>query len=536
VTGLLDHLIVVPIVLPLAAAALIMMVDSRPLRVALSLAAVLTLLAVSAALFQSIEAPAAPHARVYRLGNWPAPFGIVLVLDRLSALMVLLAAILALAALIFSIARWDRAGPRFHALFLLLLTGLNGAFLTGDLFNLFVFFEVLLAASYGLTLHGLGVARVKAGLHYIAINLGASSLFLIGVSVIYGITGTLNMADLAERIPQISADQRTLFEIGGAVLGVAFLIKAGAWPLGFWLPQTYSAASAPAAAMFAIMTKVGIYATLRATMLFFGPDMGSAAEFVQPLLLSGGALTLALSAAGMLTARTFSRVASLSILISSGAVLAVLGAGGEQALSGALYYMISSTFAVAAFFLLVELLTRARGTAAPVPEPAAFEDEYRDPYDDGPPGDEVGVVIPAVIALLGGGLVMCGLLVAGLPPLSGFVGKLAMMIGLAEQATVTGWMLIALLTLSSSTAVIALLRVGIETVWAAKDNVVPRVRGVEYVAIAGLLAVCVAMATHGEAVLRYTDATVAWLHSPRDYVAAVLGQEAAPSPPSGERP
>lgn len=526
-SGLASHLVIAPILLPLAFAALIMMIEQRTLRVALSFASVVALVLISANLLLSVSAPDV-GARTYELGDWPAPFGIVLVLDKLSAMMVALASVLALAALIFSLARWDRAGPRFHALFLLLLAGLNGAFLTGDLFNLFVFFEVLLAASYGLVLHGSGTPRVKVGLHYIAINLGASSLFLIGVSIIYGVTGTLNMADLAARVPEITGPQRALFEMGCAILGVAFLVKAGIWPLGFWLPPTYSAASAPAAALFAIMTKVGVYATLRASFLYFGPDAGGVEVFDSPLLLFGGAFTIAMSAIGMLGARTFSRVAGFSILISSGAVLAILGAGGERALSGALYYMISSTFAAAAFFLLIELLNRARGTIAPVTSTAVFDDEYRDPYDDGPPTDEVGIILPVAVALLGGGFVLCALLLSGLPPLSGFVGKLAMIVGLAETATVSAWVLIGLLALSSLTAVIALMRIGIETIWSAKDSVVPRVRRVEFAAIAGLLLISIVMTTNGAAVLRYTDETVAWLHRPQDYVGAVLGPREAP--------
>lgn len=531
-SGLAEHLTIAPIILPLAVAALVMMIDRRELRVALSLATGVALVLIAAILLISVSAPDA-GARAYELGDWPAPFGIVLVLDKLSAMMVALASVLALAALVFSLARWDRAGPRFHALFLLLLAGLNGAFLTGDLFNLFVFFEVLLAASYGLVLHGSGAPRVKAGLHYIAINLGASALFLLGVSVIYGITGTLNMADLAARVTDIAGPQRALFEMGCSILGVAFLIKAGVWPLGFWLPQTYSASSAPAAALFAIMTKVGVYATLRATFLYFGPDAGSAEAHSSPLLLIVGALTIAMSAVGMLAARTFSRVAGFSILISSGAVLAVMGVGGESALSGALYYMLSSTFAVGAFFLLIELLNRARNTTAPALPPPVFEDEYRDPYEDGPPSDEVGIVIPVAVALLGGGFILCALMLAGLPPLSGFVGKLAMMVGLAEHAAFADWVLIALLTLSSLAAIIALLRIGIETIWGAKDSVVPRVRGVEFAAIAGLLVVSVVMTTNGAAVLHYTDATVAWLHRPQDYVSAVLGP-AETAPVGGE--
>jgi multicomponent K+:H+ antiporter subunit D len=519
--GALGHLVVAPIVLPLAAAALVVMIGQRPLRIALSLSATIALLLIAVTLL--ISASSESGASVYRLGNWPAPFGIVLVLDRLSALMVTLASTLALAALVFSLARWEQAGPRFHALFLLLLAGLNGAFLTGDLFNLFVFFEVLLAASYGLVLHGSGIPRVKAGLHYIAVNLGASSLFLLGVTVIYGVTGTLNMADLAQRIAQLGPDQRVLFEIGCAVLGVAFLIKAGAWPLGFWLPPTYSAASAPSAAMFAIMTKVGVYATLRASFLFFGPDAGQTAGLAGPILLLAGGLTIAMSAVGMLAARSFSRIAGFSVLTSSGAVLAVIGAGGASALSGALYYMISSTLAVAAFFLLIELLNRARSTTAPALGAPIFDDEYRDPYDDGAPSDEVGVIIPVAIALISGGFILCALLIAGLPPLSGFIGKFAIMAGLVENGAVGAWVLIALLTLSSFTAVIALLRTGVESIWGAGERTTPRVRGVEFAAIAGLLFVCIALTTHGQWVLNYTDGTVAWLERSQGYVSSVLG-------------
>ncbi len=151
---------------------------------------------------------------VYAIGSWPAPFGIVLVIDRLTALMLMLTALIAFASIVYSFAHWDRVGPNFHSLFQFLLMGLNGAFLTGDLFNLFVFFEVLLASSYGLLLHGSGPARVKAGLHYIVVNLIASLLFLIGVAMIYGMTGTLNMADLPQRIAMLAPEDRALVRGG----------------------------------------------------------------------------------------------------------------------------------------------------------------------------------------------------------------------------------------------------------------------------------------------------------------------------------
>lgn len=218
------HLMIMPIVLPLAAGAFLLLLDERRhvIKAVISIVSALALMVIAIALLRSADNASASSGAatgVYLLGNWQAPFGIVLVLDRLSALMLVLTSVLALASLAFSLARWHKAGPHFHTLFQLLLMGLNGAFLTGDLFNLFVFFEVLLAASYGLVLHGSGPLRVKAGLHYIAVNLAASSLFLIGVSQIYGVTGTLNMADLAQRIPAVPAQDRMLLEAGHLLNG-----------------------------------------------------------------------------------------------------------------------------------------------------------------------------------------------------------------------------------------------------------------------------------------------------------------------------
>ena len=258
-----------PIITPLLAGAVMLLLadTSRYTRGAIATVSTLAQLVWAIALL-AVAGGAVPGVwpdgvGVYLVGDWPAPFGIVLVVDRLAAVMLTLTAVLGLATLTYSLARWDRAGVHFHSLFQFLLMGLNGAFLTGDLFNLFVFFEVLLAASYGLLLHGSGVARVSAGLQYIAVNLVASFLLLISIALIYGVTGTLNMADLALRAGHLTGADRMLFEAGAAILGVAFLVKAGAWPLNFWLVKGYGSASAPIAAMFSIMTKVGIYALLR---------------------------------------------------------------------------------------------------------------------------------------------------------------------------------------------------------------------------------------------------------------------------------
>ncbi len=529
-SGWANHLIIMPILLPLLAGAAMLLFNesSRNLKAAINLAATLALAATAAGLLYSV-AKAGPGGplNVYLLGNWAAPFGIVLVLDKLSALMLLLVSILASASLVFSLARWHRAGVYFHPLFQFLLMGLNGAFLTGDLFNLFVFFEVLLAASYGLALHGSGVARVKAGMHYIAVNLVASFLFLIGVSLIYGVTGTLNMADLALRVSQVAAEDRALLEAGAAILGVAFLVKAGMWPLGFWLPATYMAATPPVVAIFAIMTKVGVYAVLRLSLLFFGA--GESAGLGGSWLLYGGMATIAFGMIGVLAAQDTARIAGFSVLVSSGTLLAAIGANRVDITAGALFYLANSTLAISAFFLLIELLERGRVFGADML--AVTREAFGEPDDLDLEEADVGIPVPGTMAALGIAYLACALLLAGLPPLSGFVAKFALLTGLVQPGgglqgapIVSGasWAFIALLILSGLTALIAMTRAGISSLWATEEREVPRVDLLEILPVAGLLLLCMALTVQAGPVMAYMEATAKSLHSPTQYVNDVL--------------
>lgn len=536
--GWTSHLLIAPIVLPLVVGALLLMFDERrhTLKAAISLASALTLLFITVVLLRfadSGDPVGTATTSVYPLGNWPAPFGIVLVLDRLSALMLVLTSALALAALVFSLARWHKSGPHFHTLFQLLLMGLNGAFLTGDLFNLFVFFEVLLAASYGLVLYGSGQPRVRAGLHYIAINLAASSLFLIGVSLIYGVTGTLNMADLALRIPAVPAEDRMLLEAGAAVLGIAFLVKAGMWPLGFWLPTAYTAAAAPVAAIFAILSKVGVYVILRLSLLLFGADAGATAGFGSSWLLFGGMATIAFGAIGVLASQAMGRLAGFYVLVSSGTLLAAIGMASVSVTSGALYYMVSSTLAISAFFLLIELVERAQDPAANVL--AVTMEAYGDDMDEEEAPEEVGLAIPGTLAVLGLCFVGCALLLAGLPPLSGFIAKFALLTAMIDgNENAAMWVLAALLLLSGLSAMIAMTRAGIRTFWAPIEGTVPRVRVSEIVPVGFLLVLCLVLTVQGGSVMRYMDATAQSLHTPMNYVRAVMSTAQVPGPKAAE--
>jgi len=538
VTALAQHAVVAPVLLPLASAALMLLMGEgrRGWKALLNLVSTAAGLALAVALLLRVQAegPAAfsaPGSGVYLPGNWPVPYGIVLVADRLSALMAVLTGCAGLAAVLYSLARWQHAGVYFHALFQLQLMGLYGAFLTGDLFNLFVFFEVLLAASYGLLLHGGGLPRVRAGLHYIAINLVASLLFLIGVAVLYGVTGTLNMADIAAKLPLVPASDRGLLHAGAALLGIAFLAKAALWPLNFWLPPAYAAASAPAAAVFAVLTKVGVYAVLRLWTLCFPAGAGPSAGFGGSVLVWGGLATLAFGAIGMLASQRLARLAGYSVIASSGTLIAAIGFDDPQLTGGALYYLASSTLAGCALFLLVELLERAREVEH---EPAAIDDgrpALPDFGDADPPAgtnlddDEValtGRAIPAALAFLGLAFMLCAMLVAGLPPLTGFVAKLAMLMALLDLRSPAAWTLFALLIASGLLSAMALMRVGIRHFWSPQDRPPPRLRVAETLPIAALLMASLALVIQAEPALSYTRATAEALHQPARYIDAVM--------------
>ena len=542
-----EHLVVAVVLLPLASAALMLLMGEgrRSAKAVINLLSTTLGVVLAVALLLRVQAGGPAAFGVYLPGNWAVPYGIVLVADRLSALMAVLAGTVALAALLFALARWQRAGVYFHALFQLQLMGLYGAFLTADLFNLFVFFEVLLAASYGLLLHGGGPERVRAGLHYIAINLVASLLFLIGVAVLYGVTGTLNMADIAHKLRLVPVGDRGLLHAGAAILAIAFLAKAALWPLNFWLPPAYAAASAPAAAVFAILTKVGVYAVLRLWTLCFQAEAGASAGFGERVLVWGGIATLAYGAIGMMASQQLARLAGFSVIASSGTLIAAIGLRAPALGGAALYYLASSTLAACALYLLVELLERARQVEVAPPELddgndalpvfVVAEAAAGTNLDD----DEVALIgraIPAALAFLGVAFAVCAMVVSGLPPLAGFVAKLGLLRALLERPDAASWTLFVLLLASGLAAATALLRVGVRHFWTAQDRAAPRLRVAETLPIAALLAATVALVVQADAVLAYARATADALHEPTRYMQAVMSARPLPQPTLGAAP
>jgi multicomponent K+:H+ antiporter subunit D len=530
----IHHLILLPIVLPLVCgAALIPLHMSRhQLKFALSMGALLAQAGVAVALLVLADAEYWPDGiGVYLAANWAAPFGIALVGDRLAAMMLLLAAIIGIAALLFSLVRWSRTGVHFHSLFQFMLMGINGACLTHDLFNLFVFFEVMLAASYGLVLHGYNVARIRAGMQYIAINLVASLLFLIGLAMIYATTGTLNMADLAGRVADLGADESTLLRMGVTVLAIAFLTKSAMWPFGFWLPTTYSVASPPVAAMLVLMTKVGVYVVLRIWLLVFSKESGAAAGFGYEALFWGGILTIVFGAIGMLASEAPGRLAGYGAIVSSGILLAVIGYGQASLVAAGLFYLLGSTMAMAAFMLLIELIERIRTPGstllAVTMEAFGIEDA---------PGEAVGVGIPGSLAFLGLGFAGCAMIIAGLPPLSGFVGKFSLFHAVLQpgpaesQIGLMSWVFLGLVLVSGMAATISLMRFGVRTLWAQGAVTPPRLLVSEATPIGFLLLLCVTLTIAAGPVFAYLGRVADDLHRPTGYVERVLGASTVPGP------
>ncbi|MFT4791894.1 MAG: multicomponent K+:H+ antiporter subunit D [Paracoccaceae bacterium] len=511
----MNHWIIAPVILPALLAPILAFVMRHDIVLARAFSAVGTVAMACIALGLALLA-ADGQTHVYQLGNWPGPFGIVLVLDRLSALMLLLTSVLALVVLIYAIGSgWDRRGRHFHALFHFQLMGVCGAFLTGDAFNLFVFFEVLLIASYGLMIHGGGAMRLRAGLQYVVMNLAGSALFLFALGTIYAVTGTLNIADLARIAREMPLEDAALLRVAAMLLMIVFAIKAALFPMQFWLPGAYSEAPAPVAALFAIMTKVGAYAILRFFTIIFGPDVASTGSMAADWLMPGALITLAIGAVGVLGARGLSRMLAFSVLASMGTLMIAIALFTPQAAAAAMYYMIHSTFAAAVLFLIGDQITRRRGQVG---------DALRVAPDISQSGLLACLFFAAAIAM------------AGMPPLSGFLGKLLVLDAARDAPDMV--LIWAAILISSLVLVVGFARAGSVLFWkpaglaalqGRPDRTPDRVPDPDparwaFAAIFGALFVLAMLTVFAGPAMTYLDATAAQLFDPSGYVSAVLGR------------
>lgn len=433
------------VLLPLAGAAVALVLGRfRRAQIAVSTLTLTAVLVLAVILLAHVDT----HGTVVvQVGGWDAPFGIVLVADRLAVIMVLISALMLLGVLIFAVGQGIADGDRetpvsiFHPTYLILAAGVFGAFVAGDLFNMYVSFEMLLAASYVLlTLAGTG-ARIRAGVTYIIVSLTSSLIFLAAIALIYAATGTVTIALIAERVRDLPADVQLILCVA---LLTAFCVKAAVFPMSFWLPDSYPTAPAPVTAVFAgLLTKVGVYAIIRTdTVLFTDVDIDI------PLMVIA-ALTLIIGVLGALAQADIKRLLSFTLVSHIGYMIFGISIGSTAALAATIFYIIHHITVQTTLFLATGLVERVGGTTSI---------------------NRLGGILrasPLVSVLFFIGAMNLG----GIPPFSGFLGKVGLFQAGAELGTALSYALIAAGALTSLLTLYALVRVWNMAFWRSSADV-----------------------------------------------------------------
>lgn len=442
--GVIDVLTPLPVLIPMLAAALTLVLGRRPrAQRFITLVALTAVVAISSVMLYLADRDGTSALQV---GGWDSPLGISLVVDRLSAMMLVVSSIVLLAVMVYSIGQGIRDGSEnqpvsiFLPTYLALTAGVCNAFLAGDLFNLFVGFEVLLAASFVLLTLGASADRVRAGVSYVMVSMVSSLIFLIGIALVYGATGTLNLAHIAVRMDDINPGTRTAIF---AVLLVAFGIKAAVFPLSTWLPDSYPTAPAPVTAVFAgLLTKVGVYAIIRAHTLLF-PD-GS----LDNVLMVCGLLTMLVGILGSIAQSDIKRLLSFTLVSHIGYMIFGVALSTQSGLSGSIYYVAHHILVQTTLFLVVGLIERQAGSSS-----------LR----------RLGGLAAAspVLAIV---FLVPALNLGGIPPFSGFIGKVALLQAGSEQGSVLAWLLVAGGTVTSLLTLYVVARVWTKAFWRARAD------------------------------------------------------------------
>ena len=438
-----------------------------------------------------------------QMGGWPAPFGITLVADLLSAVMVVITAITGLAVAVYARADIDarREALGYHALFQVLLAGVCGAFLTGDLFNLYVWFEVMLIASFGLLALGGDKAQLDGAIKYVVLNLVSTVLFLTGIGLLYGLTGTLNLADLHGAVQNV--ENQALLTVVALFFMTAFGIKAAVFPLFFWLPASYHTPPVAISAVFAgLLTKVGVYALIRLFTLVFTQDTG----FTHGLLLVIAALTMVTGVLGAAAQNEFRKILSFHIVSQIGYMVLGLALYTPLALVGAVFYLVHHIIVKANLFLVSGIARRLTGSF----DLAAIGGLYR---------------ASPLLALL---FLVPAFSLAGFPPLSGFWAKYLLVkasLDVGAYVIAGTALVVGLLTVFSMTKIWA------EVFWKphpegiepALTRLAPRERVTLLLPVAALAGLTVVIGLFPEGFVVFAERAAAQLLDPAAYVAAVLG-------------
>lgn len=487
-----------PLIVPFATAVVVYFLRERPSGAIVSmLGSGLGLIAAIALMVQVLD-----HGVVVgQMGNWPAPFGITLVADLLSAVMVLITAITGFAVAIYALgdvdARHGRMG--YHSLFQVLIAGVTGAFVTGDLFNLYVWFEVMLISSFGLLiLHG-GREQIDGGVKYVALNLISTILFLTGIGLLYGQTGTLNMADLAVKVDAV--ENQALLTVIAMMFMVAFGVKAAVFPLFFWLPAAYHTPSFSVSAVFAgLLTKVGVYALIRMFTMIFDHDIG----YTHTILLWVACLTMVTGVLGAAAQSDFRKILSFHIISQIGYMILGLAIYTPLAIMGAVFYLVHHIIVKANLFLIAGIAQRLTGDT----------DVYK-----------IGGLYRAspLLAVL---FLIPAFSLAGFPPLSGFWAKYIIVKASLDQ----GMWLVAFIALAVGLMTIySMTKIWAEAFW--KDHpkgTEPRLATLEnkaalVIPVAALALLTMVIGLAPEPFVTFAERTTAQLLDPSAYIAVVLG-------------
>jgi multicomponent Na+:H+ antiporter subunit D len=490
----MTRMVALPILIPLVTGALCLLCWGRiGLQRGVSVASGVANLVVSLTLLWSVHTDG---ILVSMMGNWPPPFGIALVADLLSAIMVVMSATMGLAVLLYSFGDIDRAREQwgYYPLFQLLLMGINGSFLTGDLFNLFVFFEVMLVASYVLLSLGGEPGQLQESFKYLVLNLLASTVFVASVGILYSVTGTLNMADLSQKIAQ--TERSGLMTALSMLFLFVFGVKAAIFPLFFWLPDAYPEPPTAISAIFGgLLTKVGVYALIRSFTLLFVQDVA----FTHTLILVLAALTMIIGVLGAIVQNHFKRILSYHIISQIGYMILGLGIYTPLALAGSIFYVIHHITVKTALFLISGITERATGTQQ-LKDMGGLLNTY-----------------PLVATLF----LVAALSLAGMPPFSGFFAKLTLLTaGMQEQQYVYVGVALA----GSFLTLVSMSKIYLYVFWGeTKQKREGRVRQVDLLLpVTFLVLVTVSLGLVGEPVFQLSQQAAAQLFSRETYIAAVF--------------
>ena len=440
-SGLVPLLVTLPL---LGAAIALTFGRRRRVQVAVSIVTLTLVLTIAAVLLYTVDTAGVPIA--VSVGGWPIPFGIVLYVDRLAALLVVVSSIVLLAVLLFSVGQGAADGDDdtpvsiFHPSYLILAAGIFNAFIAGDLFNLYVGFEILLVASYVLITLGSTESRIRTGVVYIVVSLVSSILFLSAIAAIYGALGTVNLVQLSERMVELPQETQLVLHL---LLMLAFSIKAAVFPLSFWLPDSYPTAPAPVTAVFAgLLTKVGVYAMIRTeTQLFQDGD-------INVLLLVVALATMLVGILGAVAQAELKRILSFTLVSHVGYMVFGLAIGTAAALGATIYYMVHHIVVQTTLFLAVGLVERRAGSTSILKVKGLMR------------------AAPVIAALY----LLPAINLGGLPPFSGFIGKFALFDAAATVGTPLMYILMVGGIITSLLTLYALMRAWNLSFWREDDD------------------------------------------------------------------